>query len=236
MYAPSSLISSPHVQQFHDFSYSHYSNASLGSVVESCVISDYDLGIEGDLFKAPEPILEQPEVTLQELNDEYFNNVFNEMSPLSEVLNCEFLVKTNESSVVKESVHPPGQIQKSVSSDCLGSMDRVHGAPNKPGFFINTQVEFGNVYGMRRAFSDGDIKTLSHGNENHTRSSFGQSHLMSDHIVEDRWQKLSRYRNKKTKRNFGRKVKYACRKALAESQPRIKGRFAKTEESEIWRK
>lgn len=47
---------------------------------------------------------------------------------------------------------------------------------------------------------------------------------------EDRWEKLSRYWNKKSKRNFGRKIKYACRKALADSQPRIRGRFAKTEE------
>nr|POE54289.1 zinc finger protein constans-like 5 [Quercus suber] len=50
--------------------------------------------------------------------------------------------------------------------------------------------------------------------------------------TEERREKLSRYRNKKTKRNFGRKIKYACRKALADSQPRIRGRFAKTEESD----
>ncbi|CAA6665725.1 unnamed protein product [Spirodela intermedia] len=49
---------------------------------------------------------------------------------------------------------------------------------------------------------------------------------------EDRRQKLSRYRKKKTKRNFGRKIKYACRKALADSQPRVRGRFAKTEDPE----
>ncbi|CAA6661121.1 unnamed protein product [Spirodela intermedia] len=51
--------------------------------------------------------------------------------------------------------------------------------------------------------------------------------------MEDRMQKLSRYRKKKTKRNFCRKIKYACRKALADSQPRIRGRFAKTEEGEV---
>nr|GMD03363.1 zinc finger protein CONSTANS-LIKE 1 isoform X2 [Ipomoea batatas] len=43
-------------------------------------------------------------------------------------------------------------------------------------------------------------------------------------------EKLSRYRMKKGKRNFVRRIKYACRKALADSQPRIRGRFAKTEE------
>ena len=29
-------------------------------LVQSSVISDYDLGAEGDLFKAPEPIIEEP--------------------------------------------------------------------------------------------------------------------------------------------------------------------------------
>lgn len=49
-------------------------------------------------------------------------------------------------------------------------------------------------------------------------------------------EKLSRYRIKKAKRNFGRKIKYACRKALAENQPRIRGRFAKTEEVDASKK
>ncbi|XP_076960879.1 zinc finger protein CONSTANS-LIKE 6-like [Bidens hawaiensis] len=265
MYAETDLIFqtfSPDAQQFsdYDFSYSHKSNASLDSLVQSCNISDYDLGGEGDLFKAPEPIIEQPVITVdpmavitcgdddltpQELNDEFLTNVFheykeimekdaeNETSPLSEVLNYKFTVKIDESPIVKEHVHPPGQIPKSMSSDCLNSMDRVHEAPVKPWFL---EVDFQNAYGMRRAFSEGDIKTLANGNWNHRHSFIGQPQSISDHIVEDRWQKLSRYRIKKSKRNFGRKIKYACRKALADNQPRIRGRFAKTEECEIWRK
>ncbi|KAL8217874.1 hypothetical protein R6Q57_021247 [Mikania cordata] len=234
---------SPDVQQFYDLSYSHTSNACLGS---SCV-SDYDLGGEGDLFKAPEPILEQPVITTfdlcqQHLNDELLINVFHEYNEileaeLSEVLSNKFPMETDERSFVKESVHPPGEILKSMSSDCLTSMGRIQEPQIEPGFLDVNELELGNVFGMRRAFSDGDIKTLVNGNVDHAqRSSLGQPQLMSDHIIEDRWQKLSRYRNKKTKRNFGKKIKYACRKALADNQPRIKGRFAKTEEIEIWRK
>ncbi|KAF5772255.1 putative transcription factor C2C2-CO-like family [Helianthus annuus] len=270
MYAETGLIFpnfqtfSPDVQQFYDLAYSHKSNACLGSLVESCNISAYDLGGEGDLFKAPEPIIDQPVITVdpmtaamaviscgenelspQELNDEFLSNVFHEYkemlekdvetetSPLSEVLNYKLTVKTDESSIVKEHVHPPGQISKSMSSGCLSSMNLVQEAQTNPGFL---EVDFENVYGMRRAFSDGDIKTLTNENGNHRRLSVAQPQLMSGDIIEDRWQKLSRYRNKKSKRNFGRKIKYACRKALADSQPRIRGRFAKTEESEIWKK
>ncbi|CAI9295628.1 unnamed protein product [Lactuca saligna] len=252
---------SPDVQQFDDLCYSHKSNSCLGSVVQSSVISDFDFGGEGDLFKAQEPMIEQPLVTVdamsaitcaeddlssQELsvtdiqsfqNDASLNEIFHEFkeilakeatetSPLSEVLNYKFTVRTDEIPIVKETVHPPGQIVKSVSSDCLSSMEWI-----QPGVLNTMEVNFANVYGMRRAFSEGDIKTLDNGNGSHR-----QPHLMSEHTMEDRWQKLSRYRNKKTKRNFGRKIKYACRKALADSQPRIRGRFAKTEETEILRK
>lgn len=278
MYAESGLMFpyfqsfSPDVQQFDDFCDSHKSNASLGSVVQSSDVSDYDLGIEGDLFKAPEPIIDQPLTTLDPMtaamamiscgedvissqefcvtdieslqNEDFLNDVFHdykdilakgetETSPLSEVLNYKFPVKMDESFTVKENVHPPGQIPKSMSSDCLSSTEWIHGAQTKPSFLNITEVDFGNVNGMRRAFSEGDIKTLANGNGSHRNSSLGQPQPqpqpMSEHTIEDRWQKLSRYRNKKTKRNFGRKIKYACRKALADSQPRIRGRFAKTE-------
>lgn len=265
---------SPDTQQFHDFCSSQKSFACLGSVVQSSSISDYDLGGEGDLFKAPVPIIEQPLVTLdpmtaamsmvscgednispQELsvtdieslqNEEFLSDVFHEYkdilakeaatetSPLSEVLNYKFPFKTDDNPIVKEN----GQILKSMSSDCLSSMECSHGGQVKPSFPTITEVDFGNVCGMRRAFSEGDIKTLANCNGRH--SSVGQPQLINEHTTttttEDRWQKLSRYRNKKTKRNFGRKIKYACRKALADSQPRIRGRFAKTEETEILRK
>lgn len=124
------------------------------------------------------------------------------------------------------------------------------------------------------------------------QSPLEQPLMISSSATEDRREKLSRYRNKKTKRNFGRRIKvtkqlilscyfgnyclvreqtanscifinvllpykskkehssmedclirlfsdipflsqYACRKALADSQPRIRGRFAKTEESDV---
>lgn len=262
-------------QQFDDFCSSQKSFACLGSLVQSSSISDYDLGGEGDLFKAPVPIIEQPLVTLhpmtaamsmvscgednnispQELsvtdieslqNEEFLSDVFHEYkdilakevateietetetSPLSEVLNYKFPFKTDDNPMVKEN----GQILKSMSLDCLSSMEcSSHGGQIKPSFPTITEVDFGNVCGMRRAFSEGDIKTLGNCNGSLTHSSVGQQpQLMNEHTNEDRWQKLSRYRSKKTKRNFGRKIKYACRKALADSQPRIRGRFAKTDE------
>ncbi|CAO2825240.1 unnamed protein product [Amaranthus hypochondriacus] len=45
--------------------------------------------------------------------------------------------------------------------------------------------------------------------------------------IDDREGRVMRYREKKKKRKFEKTIRYASRKAYAESRPRIKGRFAK---------
>ncbi|KAI7748587.1 hypothetical protein M8C21_012949 [Ambrosia artemisiifolia] len=248
-------------QQFDDFCHSHkfftcLQDQDYNHLIEaasSVVVSEYDLGGEGDLFKAPQPIIQQPlvdpacitiisdtfsqhqlEVAADIQKQEFLNDVFNECnnllpkeaappgtgtgtgiesSPLSQVISFSF---PDEIPVAKEI----SQIPKSMSSDSLSSMDWIQ---LKSNFLNFTEIDFG----MRRAFSEGDIKTLSDANTSVNYYPLRQPQVMT----EDRMQKLSRYRNKKTKRNFGRKIKYACRKALADSQPRIRGRFAKTDTS-----
>ncbi|KAL4590995.1 hypothetical protein LXL04_003943 [Taraxacum kok-saghyz] len=48
--------------------------------------------------------------------------------------------------------------------------------------------------------------------------------------TEERKEKIHRYMKKRTERNFSKKIKYACRKTLADSRPRVRGRFAKNDE------
>ncbi|XP_039139334.1 uncharacterized protein LOC120276720 isoform X1 [Dioscorea cayenensis subsp. rotundata] len=48
--------------------------------------------------------------------------------------------------------------------------------------------------------------------------------------VEERKEKIHRYMKKRNERNFSKKIKYACRKTLADSRPRVRGRFAKNDE------
>ncbi|XVF10055.1 hypothetical protein REPUB_Repub07fG0150600 [Reevesia pubescens] len=154
-------------------------------------------------------------------------------TPLCEVLDIKIpVVKTNENQNQENERLFDVPFQKSVSSSCLRSMEWMQGAAIKPNFLDFPGMDFGSVYGMRRAFSDGDIKTLGNGNVSVIHSPPERPLIVSSCSTEDRKEKLSRYRNKKTKRNFGRKIKYACRKALADSQPRIRGRFARTEESD----
>ncbi|KAL6526990.1 hypothetical protein OROGR_016080 [Orobanche gracilis] len=278
MYAETALIFPyfpQEIQQFHDFCSSEKSNASVGiipcsSLIQtSPTISDYNLGEEGDLFKAPEPVIQEPFMGLDPLtavilmissgeevisaqslafsdveSGQLFSEVFYECrkdllakegkeTPLSEVLDIKIpMLETDEKiDVDDETLLVEGSFTKSASSRCLRSMDSVHEAPQRVVRFLNFPVsEFGGVYGMRRAFSEGDIKTLGNGDVNLIQSATGLPKAITSRISEERKEKLSRYWNKKSKRNFGRKIKYACRKALADSQPRIRGRFARTEE------
>ena len=39
-------------------------------------------------------------------------------------------------------------------------MDWIQGAQVKSSFLNFSEIDFGNAYGMRRAFSDGDIKVI----------------------------------------------------------------------------
>ncbi|KAI6694093.1 hypothetical protein NL676_021803 [Syzygium grande] len=48
--------------------------------------------------------------------------------------------------------------------------------------------------------------------------------------IEERKEKIHRYMKKRNERNFSKKIKYACRKTLADSRPRVRGRFAKNDE------
>ncbi|GMJ06453.1 CONSTANS, CO-like and TOC1 motif [Hibiscus trionum] len=245
-------------------------NASMNDMVQ---ISEPEYNLEGevDMFKALEPIIEEPIVGLDPMTaaisliscgedvitseglkaadiESFLNEQLLEAlyecekdlmaeaaieAPLAVVLDFETpVVKIDESQNQENEVLGDASFQKSVSSGSLSSMGSVQGAAIEPNFLDFSLMDFGSVYTIRRAFSEGDIKTLGNGNVSVIHSPIERPLPVSSCSTEDRREKLSRYRNKKMKRNFGRKIKYACRKALADSQPRIHGRFAKIEESD----
>ncbi|CAH8341324.1 unnamed protein product [Eruca vesicaria subsp. sativa] len=269
---------SPDIQQFEDLfkSYKLSDDDMNNAFAESSHIHEYDIGEEGDLFKAPDPILEEPVLAVdplsaaltmiscgedssqglcelpdldlgslqsgQQLLDKAFYECEQDLmmksameSPFSDVLDIKNISDVGSDVLdiknvsVVATIDENQDMHKSESSGNLSSMDWSQAQQeavviqNFPDF---AQLDFGSAYGMRRAFSEGDIQQK-------LGTGLAQSPL--DRIIvsctsEDRREKLSRYRNKKSRRNFGRKIKYACRKALADNQPRIRGRFAKTEE------
>ncbi|KAJ6801542.1 uncharacterized protein M6B38_198270 [Iris pallida] len=248
----------------------------MASLLRTSSVSEYDLGGEGDLFKAPEPIIEEPVLALdpmsaamtiisngedvisgtikaadmETIQNEHLKDVFYECK--KDLLEkCVIDESFPELQDVKlpvpqtEEVHgsergrlvAEGRMLKSVSSGCLTSMEWISGCTMRPNFLDFHGMDFETAFGLRRAYSEGDIQALGITNRNlantsSVHASFERQLTISELKTEERRQKLSRYRKKKTKRNFGRKIKYACRKALADSQPRVRGRFAKTEECE----
>ncbi|XP_010671464.2 zinc finger protein CONSTANS-LIKE 7 isoform X1 [Beta vulgaris subsp. vulgaris] len=254
--------------------YSQEPTSSLDSIITTSTISDYDLGGEGDLFKAPEPIIEEPIGSLDPMtiamitcvdngmptsglevadmeslqNEQLLCDVFdgceNELfektsveTSVCDVLDIKVpLMMTNEVQTEENKSLPDLPFSKCGSSGSLNSMEWVSSATMRPNFLDFPEMDFGAAYGMRRAFSEGDIKTLASGNISLMHSPLQRPLQIGNCPSEERLQKLSRYRNKKSRRNFGRKIKYACRKALADSQPRIRGRFAKTEDTDSCKK
>ncbi|CAM0953418.1 unnamed protein product [Alopecurus aequalis] len=249
--------------------------AHLGDMGQPSLISEYDLGGEGDLFKAPEPIIDDPPLLglddpvaaaismMSGGNDNLDMDDDTINVGLSEVLyECE--KELMEKSAIEETISelldvkipmlqveelPAGagdgiraaagecSLHKSVSSGCLNSSEWMNGASSvRPNFLDFGGLDFEAAFGLRRAYSEGDIQNLG-ANTPRPGNSGNVERLVtiSDLKSEERKQKLSRYRKKKIKRNFGRKIKYACRKALADTQPRVRGRFAKMDDGEMLR-
>jgi len=166
-------------------------------VQTSSAISEYDLLIEGDLFKAPEPILEEPAIDLDPVeaaismiscgedvpsqglkssdinilqNEQLLSEVFYECkkdllektvieSPLTDIMEIKVPpLNIEDNSIEGNKPLPHMTLPKSISSGSLSSMDWMHGPAMKPTFLDFPGLDFNAVYGMRRAFSEGDIK------------------------------------------------------------------------------
>lgn len=84
-------------------------------------------------------------------------------TPLSEILDIKIpITQINENQIQENKFLLDTPLPKSVSSGCLSSMDWVQGTAVKPNFLEFSEVDFGTVYGMRRAYSEGDIKVRLH--------------------------------------------------------------------------
>ncbi|KAL0805266.1 hypothetical protein Bca101_097757 [Brassica carinata] len=86
---------------------------------------------------------------------------------------------------------------------------------------------------MRRVYTTGDLQNPRK-NVAEQRSSKPfqdeQNVTVGRYSAEERKEKISKYRAKRNHRNFTKTIKYACRKTLADSRPRIRGRFARNDE------
>nr|XP_024383345.1 uncharacterized protein LOC112286052 isoform X1 [Physcomitrium patens] len=108
--------------------------------------------------------------------------------------------------------------------------------PN-PGEFQSVGMRSMPNVGMRRVYSAGDIQTLN-GMQGRLTGSASPSfddgnYRVGKYSMEERKIRITRYQQKRSQRNFNKKIKYACRKTLADSRPRVRGRFAKNMDDEM---
>uniref|UniRef100_A0A2P2PIS8 Uncharacterized protein MANES_11G137200 n=1 Tax=Rhizophora mucronata TaxID=61149 RepID=A0A2P2PIS8_RHIMU len=124
----------------------------------------------------------------------------------------------------------PGFIQRSTSSHSLYKKDGYHCRFVSPWDFLGAETS-----PVRRVFSTGDLQHSQGSNSPLSSESSVIIESMSKackYTPEEKRERIERYRSKRNQRNFTKKIKYACRKTLADSRPRIRGRFARNEELE----
>ncbi|URE24183.1 CCT motif family protein [Musa troglodytarum] len=208
--------------------------SNLSNLVQTCAISEYDLGGEGDLFKAPRPILEEPVLAF----DHCHNTVIWLWSSSITTDNIEMSARVPAPEVA-DFVLPSLQAEEETTvgeRNCFsaeGPLQKTNASSVGPCLLDVREVDLEAAFGMRTYSEGGDIQSLGvdsyvHGDINAVPT-FWLSSTIVDAKMKERIQKLSRYRTKRTRRNFHRRIKYVCRKVLADEQPRVRGRFAKKE-------
>ncbi|XP_026656505.2 two-component response regulator-like APRR1 [Phoenix dactylifera] len=92
-----------------------------------------------------------------------------------------------------------------------------------------------NAGPVRRVFSTGDLQGMNGmqaSGDNYNQEGTAIPGRVGRYSAEERKERIERYRSKRNQRNFHKKITYACRKTLADSRPRVRGRFARNGETE----
>ncbi|KAJ7947732.1 zinc finger protein CONSTANS-like [Quillaja saponaria] len=203
-----------------------------------------------DVMITPSPLPSTP--LMHPSNICQYQLVMNEFDSVHEalrVLNSEVSNNNSSSSGCSSAYESPsslacyetqrsgsGLIPRSVSSHSLQKNGAHH--PVSALFSELLNSEKGPV---RKAYSTGDLQRINMMQRTHRSESplSSESSMIIEgmsracpYTPEEKKERIERYRTKRNQRNFNKKIKYVCRKTLADSRPRIRGRFAKNEETE----
>ncbi|KAG6757306.1 hypothetical protein POTOM_037614 [Populus tomentosa] len=140
-----------------------------------------------------------------------------------------------------------GTMNAALSADCSGIFDGgiLTGSEWQP-LELDYRGENGGIYcpdSLQKVFNPGDLQALGNktpklvGGPVSSAPLTSQISSLADSTfkvgklsVEQRKEKIRRYMKKRNERNFSKKIKYACRKTLADNRPRVRGRFAKNDD------
>ncbi|XP_016439410.2 uncharacterized protein LOC107765297 [Nicotiana tabacum] len=137
----------------------------------------------------------------------------------------------SSSSVTSNGVNDH-MIPRNISSHSLvKNMEGFCPLVSSPPNFLDTEGS-----SIRKGFSTGDLQEMQ---QNHRSESCLSNESYSiiegmnkgcKYSPEEKKERIERYRNKRNQRNFNKKITYECRKTLADSRPRIRGRFVRNDE------
>ncbi|XP_057443676.1 zinc finger protein CO3 [Lotus japonicus] len=140
------------------------------------------------------------------------------------------------SSLASHETQRVGLMQRSVSSHSLQKNSGVH----HPFSALFAELMDSKNGPVRRVYSTGDLQSargMSHYHHSDSPLSTESSMIIeemtraaSPYSPEEKKLRIERYRSKRNQRNFTKKIKYACRKTLADSRPRVRGRFVRNDE------
>ncbi|CAM0874276.1 unnamed protein product [Alopecurus aequalis] len=102
-----------------------------------------------------------------------------------------------------------GPLHPSMSSNSYGDL------------LLQEQQHYYGSLSMQRVMSAGDLQQAP------THAAAPALAPGGRYSAEERRERIEKYRTKRNQRNFQKKITYACRKTLADSRPRVKGRFAR---------
>ncbi|GMI71689.1 hypothetical protein HRI_000838200 [Hibiscus trionum] len=165
-------------------------------------------------------------------------------------------VKNEESRVDFDSaygdVHNNGgkYLQRSFSSNCFEGkpsfsfkphFDSLMESHSFDGQALSLPENSFFISQMRKVSSTGDLESMR--DVHSTQRSISNPSAMENssmeetpfkvgrYNAEERQERISKYKAKRSQRNFNKTIKYACRKTLADTRPRIRGRFARNDET-----
>ncbi|KAK7406124.1 hypothetical protein VNO78_07742 [Psophocarpus tetragonolobus] len=110
--------------------------------------------------------------------------------------------------------------------------DTLMDSPNFQWHALNSPENVFFKGQMRRVCSTGDLQTMKATDMSHREVPLLEeaNFKVGRYSAEERKEKISKYRAKRSQRKFKKIIKYACRKTLADNRTRIRGRFARNDE------
>ncbi|QHO11026.1 hypothetical protein HN51_068881 [Arachis hypogaea] len=165
-------------------------------------------------------------------------NIIDSLDPLS--LSC---INFSESQMVKDHCSNNHQHHLSLPHSYLQRSSSCKSFDRKPVFppceahndtlMDSPTCEWENDFfkgQIRRVFSAGDLQNM-HATE--TLQTDERYLKVGRYSPQERKEKISKYRAKRSQRKFNKTIKYACRKTLADNRVRIRGRFARNDDTSV---